>query len=188
MTQTTPDPGPNTRLWLIRHAPQINGGRLAGRRDVGADLSDTAALRRLQASLPQGATCWTSPARRCLATARALGLAPKLQAALWEQNFGQWEGMAFADLPDIGTLPLPDLAAHRPPMGESFHDMSARVQRLLQSARDDVIVTAHAGTIRAALAWVAGDAALSFAIAPLSLTILRRDAGFWSVETVNRLP
>ncbi|MFI0395865.1 histidine phosphatase family protein [Paracoccus jiaweipingae] len=190
-TPATPPPDPlpaDARLWLIRHAPQIHGGRLAGRRDVAADLSDGAALTRLRAALPLAAPCWTSPARRCLTTARALGLAPRLQPLLWEQDFGAWEGIPFQDLPDIGRLPLPELAAHRPPGGESFHDMAARVQPQLARASGEVIVTAHAGTVRAALAWVAGDAALGFAVAPLSLTILRRDHGIWSVEAVNRLP
>jgi len=54
----------------------------------------------------------------------------------------------------------------------------------------DVIVVAHAGTIRAALALaleLSPDRALSFVIDPLSLTRLDRLDDGWRVVTVNRI-
>ncbi|MFN4102671.1 MAG: histidine phosphatase family protein, partial [Pararhodobacter sp.] len=77
------------------------------------------------------------------------------------------------------------LARHRPEGGESFLDMAARVQPLLDGLREDTLIVGHAGTVRAALALVVGAQALSFSVAPLSLTILRRAGDDWAVEAVN---
>ncbi|MTH35077.1 histidine phosphatase family protein [Paracoccus limosus] len=180
-----PDPAPNpARLLILRHAPLAQPG-LAGRRDVAADCSDAAALARAALWLGGAAQVWASPALRCRQTCAAMGLQADYRPALWEQDFGAWEEPG-ATLPDLGPRPPEALARHRPPGGESFLDMAARVQPLLQAAQGVTAIVAHAGTARAALALVVGPAALSFAIAPLSLTILTRHAGIWAVEAVNR--
>lgn len=173
------------RVMILRHAPSLTGGRLAGRTDVDADCSDAAALRAVAARLG-GAEVIASPARRCVQTAEALGLSPaRLEPALWEQDHGDWEGQSYAALPDLGPLSPEALASHRPPNGESFRDMAARVRPVLDGLRRDSLLIAHAGTVRAGLAMVVGDAALSFSVAPLSLTILRRAGTAWAVEGVN---
>ncbi len=186
-------PVDETRLILIRHAPALHEGRLAGRRDVAANLSDAAQFDALRAMLArEGVTRRvSSPARRCVQTAGVLwpGQDASQDARLWEQDFGAWEGMAFADLPDLGNLSRADLAAHCPPGGESFTDLCARVTPALQeiaSAPGVVAVVAHAGVIRAALG--VGPAALGFEIAPLSVTMLRVFPRHdWSVACVNRM-
>jgi len=189
-----PRPGA-AELVLIRHAPAAHGGRLCGRTDVLAELPDDLAPWR--DALPEGPVV-TSPARRCVATARALfPLAGADQdARLWEQDFGEQDGMAFADLPDLGPLSRDALAAHRAPGGESFLDMAARVVPALEALSDralehgPVTVVAHAGTVRAALGLALGDmaAGLAFEVAPLSLTRLRCGAGGYSIVAVNWLP
>lgn len=178
--------GDMTRLFLIRHAPPLNEGRLAGRRDVPADCGDQAGFATMRAHLPENAARWCSPALRCRMTADALGLdAPDLHDSLWEQDYGAWEGLPFDQLPDLGPLAPADLARHRPEGGESFADMAARAVPRLAMASGDTVVVAHAGTVRAGLSMVVGPAALSFAIAPLSLTILRKAGSDWAVEAVN---
>lgn len=170
------------RLLIARHAPLARPG-LAGRRDVAADCSDRAALGWLAGQLA-GLPLLSSPALRCRQTCAAMGLDPRLVPALWEQDFGRWESEGF---PDLGPLPPEALAAHRPEGGESFQDMAARVQPVLAAARGATAILAHAGTVRAALALAVGPSALSFAVAPLSLTILSRSSGGWAVEAVNRI-
>lgn len=179
-----------TRLMLVRHAPAIHGGRLAGRRDVPADLSDRAALgwlwSRIRATLPDRVL--VSPARRCLWTACALFITENTETdpRLWEQDFGQWEGLPLAALPDLGPLSGAALAAHRPPGGESFAEMAARARPVFDSATGTTLIIAHAGIVRAALALAIGPgAALRFAVAPLSLTVLTRTGPDWSVQSVN---
>ncbi len=183
-------------LIVIRHAPADTQGRLCGRRDVPALVPDAAALASLAEALRDVAQIVASPALRCRQTAQVLWprRAPELEARLWEQDFGAQEGMAHADLPDLGALSLTELARHVPPEGESFADMVARAQPALRGlARQartagPVAVVAHAGTARAALALALGDvsAALAFEIAPLSLTRLRcLPEGAFSVVQVN---
>lgn len=176
---------PPQRLLILRHAPLAAPG-LAGRRDVDADCSNLAALDWAARQLRGAGTVWASPALRCRQTCAALALFPEYHPALWEQDFGAWEEPGAA-IPDLGPLPVAELAAHRPPGGESFLDMCARVQPHLAQAQGTVAIIAHAGTARAALAMAVGPTALSFSIAPLSLTILTRAPGGWSVEAVNRV-
>lgn len=174
------------RLMILRHAPSLAGGLMAGRRDVPADCGDAAALARQGARIDRTAQMIASPALRCRQTADALGLTPdRLDAALWEQDLGAWEGMDPARLPDLGPLPVAALARHRPEGGESFDDMTARVIPVLRALDRDTVIVAHAGTVRAALSMVVGAAALSFAVAPLSLTVLRRAGQDWAVDQVN---
>jgi len=178
-------PDAPTRLMILRHAPLAVPG-LAGRRNVSADCSDRARLDWAGRMLSQATQVWASPALRCRQTAQALGLSPDYHPALWEQDFGAWEEPG-AEIPDLGPLPPETLAEARPPGGESFLDMAARVQALLERARGTTAIIAHAGTVRAALALAVGPAALSFSVAPLSLTVLTRSPGGWAVEAVNRV-
>ena len=174
-----------SRLLILRHAPLARPG-LAGRRDVDADCSDRAALDWAARALRGAGAVWASPALRCRQTCAALGISPEYHPALWEQDFGAWEQPG-AQLPDLGPLPPDALARHRPPGGESFLDMAARVQPVLAQAQGVTAIIGHAGTVRAALALVVVTAALSFAVAPLSLTMLSRHGGVWAVDAVNRV-
>ena len=183
-----------TELLLIRHAPSQTGGRLAGRSDVPADCSDARALAELRAAIGRVEHRVMSPARRCMETAAALWpdmTAPEIDARLWEQDFGDWEGLATADLPDFGSLSPDALAILRPPRGESFSDLCDRAAPTLEAlaARGGrVAVVAHGGLVRAVLALALGtrNGALAFQVAPLSLTRLTRFHGMgWSVDCVN---
>ncbi|MDO5646447.1 histidine phosphatase family protein [Paracoccus sp. (in: a-proteobacteria)] len=172
------------RLMMLRHAPAMTGGRLAGRTDVDADCSDARALAWVGAHV-RGRVL-ASPARRCVQTAQAIGHpAEATDAALWEQNHGIYEGATPDAIPDLGPLPAAELAAWRAPGGESFTDMAARVIPVLRGLSGDTLIVAHAGTVRAALSMVVGPAALSFSVAPLSLTTLRRVGDDWAVDYVN---
>ncbi len=181
-----------TELILIRHAPALTGGRLCGRTDVPADCSDTTRIAALRAAIGAPGRIVTSPALRCRQTAAALWPAttPEADPALWEQDFGVWDGMAAGGIPDLGPLSPDDLVRHRPPEGESFADLCARTLPALTRLADGgrVTIVAHAGTVRAALALALGAVppALAFEVAPLSLTQLRAAPGAgWSIGAVN---
>ena len=178
-------------LTLIRHAPVQGDGRIYGRRDLAADLAGSAqALARLRDRLSEPGRLLTSPARRCRETAVALW--PDLQAdplaEAVEQDFGAWEGLAYADMPDLGVLDRAQLAAHQPPEGESFAMLCARVAAGLAPLTGPVTLVAHAGTVRAALALALGSvpAGLAFEVVPLSVTRISFLAGGESVvQEVN---
>ncbi len=181
-------------LVLIRHAPADHGGRMCGRTDVAALVPPSEDLAGLRARL-EGCDVVTSPARRCRETAAALFPHRPLPQddRLWEQDFGQHEGLSFAEIPDLGPLALPELAQHRPPGGESFADMAARVTPALMALAErvrsngPVAVIAHAGTVRTGLGLALGQAAmgLAFEVAPLSMTRLRCFPGGVSIISTN---
>lgn len=183
-----------TELLMIRHAPSLDRGRLAGRNDVEADCSDARALAACCCAIGRIDRVVVSPARRCAETAAALWPtleAPEFDPRLWEQNFGAWEGLLYTDLPALGRLSPRDLALHRPPGGESFVDLCARTQPALASLAQRpgrIAIVAHAGTVRAALALALGleAPALAFKIAPLSVTRFHVTNGAdWAIDAVN---
>jgi alpha-ribazole phosphatase len=173
-----------SQLVLVRHAPVAEPGILCGRTDLPARI-DSATIAPLAELLSDLVDVVTSPARRCRQTARAIwpeASGFEADARLWEQDFGDDDGRRFSDLPDLGTLSGAELAAHRPPGGESFDDLCARTRPALREAAErartsgePIALVVHAGVIRAALALVLGSrpAALTFEIAPLSITRTR---------------
>lgn len=200
-----------TRWWWLRHAPVVNpDGIFYGQLDYPADLSDTAPARTQAGRLPADARWIVTPLRRTRQTAIALSamaeIDPDLQSepTLIEQNFGAWQGRKSADVyAEIGRdhpfWKAPSATA--PPEGESFNAMMARVQRRIAQlnrahAGENLVVVAHGGPIRAAVALALGltgeTAATCLSIDNLSLTRLDHiDDGqspLWMVEAINMKP
>lgn len=176
---------PETQCWWVRHAPIERPpglGGYIGQTDVAARLPECACLW-----VPQDDARWfSSPLKRAQQTAKWLGSAcvsvPAIEtdAALMEQHFGQWEGRDYDEVwQESGQLY--DWAkpwALRPPGGESFIDVCARVDGWLARtlplyAGRHLVIVAHAGTIRAALRHALAaspEQALSYTIDNCSLT------------------
>ena len=184
----------SNRLWLIRHAPVAGASAVIHDLDAPADVSNVTALDLLREKLPRGAAQFTSPSRRTLQTAAVLGLNAVPDPNLLEQNFGDWTGRRHEDLAREFGAAYHDFwkapAENKPPNGESFADQVARVRYALAALPPgDVVVVAHSGTVRAALAialGIAPESALRFKIDPLSLTQIDRVERGWSVVCVNR--
>lgn len=182
-------------LILIRHAEAGTGDRLAGRSETDLTEAARASLAALSGRVPEVAALRISPARRCRDTAELLWPGRVVQAdeRLREQDFGDWDGRSWADIPDLGPLDRDALADHAPPSGESFRAMSDRAAPALRDAAREaanapVAVVAHAGTVRAALGIALGDAAqgLAFEVDPLSVTRFRALAdGGLAIRSVN---
>jgi alpha-ribazole phosphatase len=151
-------------LHLMRHAA-VDGadGRCVGHSDVllsasGRDAAREAASRWSAAAL--GVTrVVSSDQSRALETAALL--VPRLPAAtdarLREMHFGAWDGRLWADIEATDASALQSWMAEwttvRTPDGESFVDLLDRVRAAIADVRaagEDVLVIAHAGTIRAA--------------------------------------
>lgn len=196
MTTETATSQPSTEIILVRHAPALTQGRVTGRRDVGIADFDAELIRNAAAEITPIDHLVASPALRCLETARRLmgDKQPQCEAGLLEQDFGDWEGLCYTQLPNIGTLSADELARHCPPGGESFADVCLRVRPVIENLASRggrrICAVAHAGSIRAALAVALGvspGVALGFEIAPLSRTMIRAMAdGTFAVGYVNR--
>ncbi len=194
-----------TRFWWLRHAPTpaSDDGRIPDV-EAEADVSDAARLAALRRLLPARALWIASPTRRAVQTVRALTHArPLTLPGLTEQHFGTWTGQRHTALWDSGDPTYRaywDDPVHRaPPEGESYAAQVARVSAAIQELAAthrglDLILVAHAGTIRAALALALTvplnppplAASLHFAVAPLSLTQIDAIGPSWRIGTVNR--
>lgn len=184
-------------LNFIRHAPSQPTGYLYGRTDAEIGQIAPSVATTLRALIGPVGLVLASPAKRCQKTCDAILSSDHDRLSddtLWEQSFGAWDGLAFSELPDIGTLSDEALISFAAPDGESFLALSERVHatvtHLCQTrAEDSLTFFVHAGVIRAALALAFRDhgAALKCEIDTLSLTRLRYlgDEGF-SVITVNQ--
>ncbi len=191
-----------TRFWWVRHGPtHING--FVGWTDAPADLSDTAALARLQAHLPPKAIVVSSDLQRAAKTADAIcGTRKRLSddPALREMNFGDWEMKNFQQVtdqnPKLARAFWENPGDHTPPNGESWWQTANRVQtavaRLIAEYPDqDIIAVAHVGVILTQLQQASAmppAAAMSFVIDNLSVTRLDYLAPEWRVAGVNHKP
>jgi alpha-ribazole phosphatase len=186
-----------TRWWWIRHAPCDGPPGLIHGRDVGI-VKDERQIARVKALLPDPALFLTSAMKRAIDSARALSHVPAQKiAAFDEQDFGDWQGRAHAELWDSGDAAYRDFwktpADSVPPGGESFASLVARVSTEIARLTElhqgmDLVAIAHAGPIRAALAVALGlspERALAFAIDHWSVTRLDFVAGSWRVGGVN---
>ncbi len=186
-----------TRFWLVRHGP-THAKAMIGWTDLPADLSDTAALSRLNAHLPPDAPVISSDLQRAIATADALGPRPRLphDPDLREMHFGQWEARAFAEIEAGSPAHIRafwetpgDIA---PPGGESWNDLATRTHAALDRLHGiapDIIVVAHFGPILTALQRAAGLTAtqvFAHRIDNLSVTCLTLAPP--RVFTINHLP
>jgi broad specificity phosphatase PhoE len=185
-----------TRFWLVRHGP-THAKTMVGWSDLPADLSDSAALARLNNHLPD-APVISSDLSRAIATADALAPRPRLpnDPSFREIHFGTWELRSFAEVeaedPTLIRAYWDSPGDVRPPGGESWNDLTTRTHGALdrlQGTAPDVIVVAHFGPILAALQRATGHSALQvFAnrIDNLSVTCLTLDPP--QVHVVNHRP
>ena len=201
-----------TRWWWIRHAPVTShAGFIYGQQDVPADLTETSTtVTALASALPETPVLIASDLRRAADTAAAIATAgivwakSESESAFREQHFGEWQGLSTSSYTELRNSQRHNgwlaPAFERPPGGESFADVIARVvpaviHRTAENVGQDIVAVAHGGSIRAALAYALGidaEAALAFALDNLSLTRLdhietKDDTGVWRIVCINRV-
>ena len=91
-----------THWWWIRHAPSIGDQSIIhGQDGVGANLTDTEAIKRVGDRLPKDGVWFSSNIRRTIETAKAIsdGTKPIKITEFAEQSFGLWNGQKWKDLP-----------------------------------------------------------------------------------------
>jgi alpha-ribazole phosphatase len=191
-----------TRFWWVRHGP-THARAFAGWRDIPADLSDHAALARLDAHLPQGAVLISSDLIRASATADAIARTRHRlphDPALREMHFGDWDGLTFTQVsegwPDLSRAYWETPGDIAPPGGESWNTAAARVtaaaDALMSAHRGrDIVVVAHFGAILTQVQRALGitpQAVLSQPIDNLSVTCLQHDGSTWTAQQINHVP
>ncbi len=189
-------------LWWVRHGPTHARG-FTGWRDLPADLSDRAALARLDAALPVAAPVVSSDLARAVATADALAATrPRLphEPRLRELHFGSWEGRSFAAIeaedPALLRAFLEQPGEVSPPGGESWNALEARVSAAADSlaARHDggvLIVVAHHAVILTQLRRALGCSPariLGQRIDCLSISVTEYRNGRWTAGRINHHP
>ena len=191
-----------TRLWWVRHGP-THEKAMVGWRDVPADLSDTAALARLDAHLPKDALLISSDLTRATATADAIATGRQRlphDPALREMHFGDWDGQTWDVIasthPTLSRAFWEEPGPHRAPGGESWDDIAARV-----SAATDALIAAHPGRdliLVAHFAVILTQVQRALGVTPvevfahridnLSVTRIDHRAGGWHPGPINHRP
>lgn len=150
-------------LYLVRHGrTEANaGGRLQGRIDLPIDEVGRAQAAAVTSVLSKVDRVVCSPSLRARQTAEVFGIEPELDERWLEMDYGDFDGVAMADVPrDVWAQWITD-PNFRPPGGESLQEMGDRVfaacDDLLEAARtSDIVVVSHATPIKAAMAWALG--------------------------------
>ena len=158
-----------SRILLVRHGhvEGMSPERFRGRRDV--DLSELG-TRQAQATAQRIAREWhpvaiyTSPLRRCLQTAGAIGAACGLSASVLDDlndvHYGDWEWHTHEEVrarwPELFECWFSAPQLVRFPQGESLQDLVARMANVLRLVRErhadqTVVVVGHSGGNRALL-------------------------------------
>ena len=189
-----------TRFWWVRHGP-THQKSFTGWRDVPADLSDTAKVERLETYLPKIAHVISSDLIRAHATADAItGDRKRLvsRRELRELDFGLWDGQPFDDIsrdyPELSRAYWETPGDIKPPEGESWNDLHARLTPIVDELTDlegDIIVVAHMGVIMTQIERASGVTpyeAMGHKIEPLSVTQIGFERGQWSVTSINHEP
>ncbi len=188
---------------MVRHGP-THARVMVGWSDLAADLSDTRALARLAARLPDRALIVSSDLVRASATADAIqGARTRLphQRDLREIGFGAWELRSHAEIeardPDLIRAYWDCPGETRPPDGESWNALRARVDAAIDRLTEthpgsDLIIVAHFGVILTQIQrarGLAADAVFDHRIDNLSITeISRREDGTWATGRINHRP
>lgn len=185
-------------ITLVRHATtDWSGIRYCGRTDVGLNREGRRQLEplaRFVATLvAPGASVVASPARRCRETATAiasaLGCRASVDERLREIDFGDAEGLTFAQLqrcrPDVAAAALRGAGVDWPG-GERWPDFTQRVESLwreLEGSATDVVIVGHGGPLRLMLGVALPDAgAAGPHLGPAHVVALRA-AGGWHVRS-----
>lgn len=190
-----------TRFWWVRHGP-THAKTMVGWSDLPADLSDHSAIARLSDYLPQDGIVVSSDLIRAVATADAVQANRKRlphDPTLREMHFGEWELRSHhqieAHSPDLIRAFWDRPGEVRPPGGESWNDINARIwaatdQLIANYAGHNIIVVAHFGAILSALQRadaLTPEQAFSHRIDNFSVTEMLHTPKGWTLGRINHI-
>jgi probable phosphoglycerate mutase len=201
----TPQGGDNgCTLYLVRHGDSRRDGnrRYIGQCDPSLNPHGRAGARFLQLQLAHidFRRVYCSDLRRCRETARIVagrrGLRIRPVSALREIDLGDWDGLTVAEVrrrfPGEYERRGRDLVTYRPPSGESFADLQARVMPvffdIIRRETGPVLLVGHAGVNRVILCHALNrslDGLLDIPQSYACLNIIRCHADGLSVQAIN---
>jgi broad specificity phosphatase PhoE len=171
---------------FVRHgqtAPN-RAGVLLGRSDPPLTPLGEEQATRVAAVLAREAPAAivSSPLLRARATAEAIagatGVGVEIDERLIEIDYGEWEGLSFAELPDGAIGEWRRNPSFAPSGGESLEQVGARVgglaaEMLERAGEQTIVAVSHVSPIKAAVAWAVGlgdEVAWKFRLDVASLT------------------
>lgn len=188
-------------LYLVRHGP-THAKTMVGWSDLPADLSDTAALARLTAHLPDDALIVSSDLSRAAHTADAIA-GPRERLAhdpeLREMHFGYWELRSWKEIDAEDPKHIRafwETPGHvAAPGGESWNQLRHRcdtaVDRLItRQPQRDLVIVCHFGPILTQVQraeQLSAEAAFGHKIDNLSVTEIDITDGAWALRRLNHL-
>ena len=190
-----------SRLFLVRHGP-THAKTMVGWSDLPADLTDRAALSRLEAALPAQALVVSSDLIRAVDTATAIqGNRQRLphMPALREIHFGAWELRSWKEIDAEDPARIraywESPGDTSPPGGESWNQVCARVNDAIDGlitahAGRDLVIVGHFGQILTQIQRAEGlspEAAFSHRIDNLSLSELHYGPDGWRSGALNQV-
>ncbi len=155
-------------LTFVRHGETDanRAGVLVGHSEYKLTAEGRKASRAVGRELGRGGNqaseLFTSPLLRAVDTAVLIGktiaLEPEIDERLVEVNYGEYEGRRPRDVPDSEWSAWRSSLDFRPPGGESFREVSARVVDFcneLLDRRDEgpFVAISHVSPIKCAIAW-----------------------------------
>jgi len=183
------------QLLLVRHGPTSATRAVAFPVDEPLEDEARANAAELGIVVRPSTVVLSSPARRAMQTAAALGLQASPEPRLAECDFGSWSGRRLDDLhledPDATMSWMTDAEAS-PHGGESLRAFMERVAAWLDEEATidrDVVAFTHGGVVKAAVAHTLAAGVAAFwriVVEPLSITELRANDGVWSLHSLNQ--
>ncbi|WP_299441009.1 alpha-ribazole phosphatase [uncultured Aquimarina sp.] len=149
-------------IYLVRHTtPNIEKGICYGQSDLGiTDTFDSEVIKiHNQIPVHKISKIFCSPLQRCKILAETFNIPIVYDNRLKELDFGDWELKAWNDIHPSELNPwMEDFVNVQVPNGESYVTLQKRILEFYNSlehtAEDSIMIVAHAGPIRALLAYI----------------------------------
>ena len=150
-------------LFLVRHGrTSLNKShRLQGRIDLSLDEFGVRQASEIAAALSDIDHVISSPLKRAFETAKAIGKPVTVDDRWIELDYGDFDGMLQADVPESTWAQWRADSSFRPPNGESLDELDLRVRNALEDIYDrakseNIAIVSHVSPIKAAIAWSMG--------------------------------
>lgn len=154
------------KVYLIRHAlPDFPGGKgmCIGITDIPIGEKGKQQALQMAGKLPPVSAVFSSPLRRAVQTAQAIGLPVTVLPGLREMHAGEWDGLTFEEIrkryPQLYAARADDLTIPIPGAEEvsiSLPRFYAAMEQAAEAAPGDFAVVAHGGIIAQFLQKISG--------------------------------